>query len=371
MTDAVPVEYTTDEGLRTLANYLRSTNGVKVRSAIEHEKRVDYFKGKRLVECLLGEAKKWPKSLPKITDKGTAVLVAGKLIEKAFFHRSEKLEMKKGFLKISQKNVFEDDGYYTWMYAGNMVWSNIATGAVIALVIGFTLLPIWPDAAKKVLWYCSVTFLIFTLAFCLLRFLAFLFMWLLGYEFWVFPRLFDESLSFQDSFKPLYQFEKGPKGQGVYRLGVLALLCWFTYWACTQPTEFDGFLKAQKEFIDDIYSGNLLADVAHNHRETLDRTRRMPSLEDLLREMAEQEAIEAAEATKKPDADGAAAEPSAEEQAHAAEEASAQAAADDLMDEMLKKQDAEDAADVAADVAADAAAAAAAAAAGGAGKAEL
>ena len=43
--DLIPAEYRIPEGLRTLANYLRSQNGVKVRSGIEHEKRVDYFKG--------------------------------------------------------------------------------------------------------------------------------------------------------------------------------------------------------------------------------------------------------------------------------------------------------------------------------------
>jgi len=45
------------------------------------------------------------------------------------------------------------------MYAGSMVWSNMATAAVIIVVIGFTLLPIWPEFAKKILWYFSVTFL--------------------------------------------------------------------------------------------------------------------------------------------------------------------------------------------------------------------
>ena len=43
--DLVPIEYKQPEGLRTLANYLRSQNGIKVRSGIEHEKRVDFFKG--------------------------------------------------------------------------------------------------------------------------------------------------------------------------------------------------------------------------------------------------------------------------------------------------------------------------------------
>jgi hypothetical protein len=43
MDSSIPAEYQTDEGLRTLANFLRQN--VKVRSAVEHEKRVDYFKG--------------------------------------------------------------------------------------------------------------------------------------------------------------------------------------------------------------------------------------------------------------------------------------------------------------------------------------
>jgi translocation protein SEC62 len=178
------------------------------------------------------------------------------------------------------------------MYAGNMVWSNIATVAVIAVVIGFTLLPIWPEAAKKVLWYCSVTFLIATLVFCLFRFVAFLVLWLLGYEFWIFPRLFDESLSFQDSFKPVYSFERGSAGQGYYRIAVVVLLAAFVYWASTQPTEFDGFIQAQKDFIDDLYSGNLLADVSQEHKDNLDRSKRVPSIEDILREMQEEERLD-------------------------------------------------------------------------------
>jgi len=291
MTDQVPSVYETPTGLRQLANYLRSPYGVKSRSAIEHEKRVDYFKGKRMIECILA-AKKWPKSLPKITERTVAVSVAQLLVKGEYFHRSEKVEGKKGYLVYSQKNYFEETGYYTWMFAGSMVWSNMATGVVIALVVGFTLLPVWPDFAKRILWYFSVTFLIVTLVFVLIRFLLFLIMWIIGYEFWVFPRLFDESLTFQESFKPIYSLEKGSTGQGYYRIGLLILIGGFIYWASSQPTEFDGFLKAQKEFIDDLYSGNLLADVAHdNSIGKLQRRDRVPVLEDLLREIEEDERI--------------------------------------------------------------------------------
>jgi hypothetical protein len=43
----LPAEYKTPEALRTLGNYLRSH--IKARSGIEHEKRVDYFKGFHIV----------------------------------------------------------------------------------------------------------------------------------------------------------------------------------------------------------------------------------------------------------------------------------------------------------------------------------
>lgn len=281
---ALPTEYATAEGLRTLANYLRSQNGIKNRSGIVHEKRVDYFKGKKLIESLL-EGKKWPKSIPKITDKGVARLVAEALIQSEFFVRSERVDAQKNHLKISQKNVFEENGYYTWIYAGNMMWSNIMTGLVISLVVGFTLLPIWPAMAKHVLWYCSVTFLIFMLGFCLIRFIAFVIFWIFGYEFWIFPRMFDESLTIQDSFKPIYSFEKGTPGQGYYRIAAILLLIAFSYWACTQPTEFDGFIQAQKDFIDDLYSGNLLSDVAADPLAHMDRSKKVPTIEDLLKDL--------------------------------------------------------------------------------------
>eukprot|EP00595_Chromulina_sp_UTEXLB2642_P000285 CAMPEP_0196762702 /NCGR_PEP_ID=MMETSP1095-20130614/2594_1 /TAXON_ID=96789 ORGANISM="Chromulina nebulosa, Strain UTEXLB2642" /NCGR_SAMPLE_ID=MMETSP1095 /ASSEMBLY_ACC=CAM_ASM_000446 /LENGTH=168 /DNA_ID=CAMNT_0042114295 /DNA_START=519 /DNA_END=1023 /DNA_ORIENTATION=+ len=115
----------------------------------------------------------------------------------------------------------------------------------------------------------------------------------IGYEFWIFPRIFDETLSFQDSFKPIYSFEKSPTGQGYYRLGVVLLFTGFIYWAFTQPTEFDGFLKAQKDFIDDLYSGNLLADVSQDHKDNLDRIRgKIPKLDELMREEAEEDGTE-------------------------------------------------------------------------------
>ena len=170
------------------------------------------------------------------------------------------------------------------MYAGNKTWSNILLGIVIFLVFAFTLMPIWPVMAKTILWYISVTFLIFMLSFCSIRFIAFLCCWIFGYEFWILPNLFDEEKSFEDSFKPFFSFHKGATGQGYYRVGLVVLLIAFAYWAMTQPTPFDTYQTGARHFIDDLYSGKLLADVAQEAKDNVDKVKRgaVPQFDELM-----------------------------------------------------------------------------------------
>lgn len=129
-----------------------------------------------------------------------------------------------------------------------------------------------------------MTFLLFILSTTFTRFLIFLVFWIAGYEFWIFPNLFDETMSFYDSFKPVYSLESTAAGQGYYRVALVGGLAAFVAWVMTQPTEFDTFIAGQKSFLDDLYSGNLLADVPSDHKENLDKVRRVPRFEDLLRE---------------------------------------------------------------------------------------
>lgn len=290
---------------------------------------------------------KWPKSLPLIKEPSVAMEICGALLKNQFFHRSEKIDGKKGFLRVSNRQVFEETGYYTWMYSGSMVWSNVATLGVIAVVIIFTLLPVWPDAAKRVLWWISVTFLLFLFAFLMVRLFLFLFLWIAGYDFWVFPRLFDETLGVTDSFKPAYSFEKGAAGQGYYRVGLLVAFAGFVAWAMSQPTEFEGFLQAQKVFVDDLYSGNLLADVAahREHLENQERTKRFPKIEQLLREMEEEEMAERAATEGGEDGEGGAATGASSASSSDGEGHGQDAMDDARMDEMLRSHEEEDAAD--------------------------
>lgn len=56
----------------------------------------------------------------------------------------------------------------------------------------------------------------------------------------------------------------------------------FCYWAYSQPTEFDDFLKSNRQFVDDLYDGNLLSDASQFSKDHMDNPYKIPSIEDLL-----------------------------------------------------------------------------------------
>jgi len=155
------------------------------------------------------------------------------------------------------------------------------------LILGFlfcTCFPIWPTFLKVFVWYMAVTFLLFIFFLIVIRGALFLFVWILGFDFWFLPRVFDETLGFTDSFKPIYSFERSKPGQLHYRIGVALAFFSFCWWAVTQPSEFDGFVVAQGDFLKDLYSGKLISDVSQKHKENIDRPK-MPSLDDLLKKL--------------------------------------------------------------------------------------
>lgn len=134
----------------------------------------------------------------------------------------------------------------------------------------------------------SVTLLLFIFFLILSRATLFLFIWMIGFECWFLPNLFDETLNFVDSFKPVYSFEPTKPGQLPYRLGVAVAFFSFCWWAVTQPSEFDGFVAAQGDFLKDLYAGTLLSDMSQADKENIDKPK-MQSLDELLKSLDEDE----------------------------------------------------------------------------------
>lgn len=55
------------------------------------------------MESIVNATAKWPKSLPKVTDKAVARLLGDAMVTMSFIHRSEKVEDKKGYLQVRER----------------------------------------------------------------------------------------------------------------------------------------------------------------------------------------------------------------------------------------------------------------------------
>lgn len=276
--------YEDEKNLKKLCDFLRSSEGPPVREAIEMDKRVYYLKGEKLVNFMVEPKKgtKWPKDLPKFKTRQEAITICKELCNYQYMHRS--IKRGKGDLVISRDREFDESGIFTWIYEGDKSFSHMMTTLLIMGFLFCVCFPIWPNFLKVFAWYMSVSFLLLIFFLVTFRGVIFLFVWILGYDFWFLPNLFDEQLGFVDSFKPLFSFEKTKEGQLMYRIGIAVSFFSFCWWAVTQPSEFDGFVSAQGDFIKDLYAGTLLSDMSQADKENIDKPK-MESLEDLLKNL--------------------------------------------------------------------------------------
>lgn len=290
--DKTKLFYEEEKNLVKLCEFLRSNEGPAVREAVEMDKRVYYLKGEKLVNFMVEPKKgsKWPKNLPRLKERHEAIAVCKELCRLQFIHRSEKIG--KGELTVSRQRDFDELGYYTWIFEGSKGKKNFFTFLLIMGFLACTCFPIWPNFLKTFVWYLSVTMTLFLFFLITFRGFFFLMVWLCGFECWIFPNLFDESLNFVDSFKPIYSWNKTAKGQLPYRLGIGVAFFGFCYWAVTQPSEFEGYKSAQMDFIKDLYAGTLLSDMSNKEKENIDKPK-MQSLDELLKNLESDDEDEA------------------------------------------------------------------------------
>ena len=189
--------------------------------------------------------------------------------------------------QLASVRTFDETGYFTWIYEGDKLLTYLMTGGLAFFALFCILQPIWPTFLKVFVWYLSVSFLLMVFGLITVRGFLFLMVWIVGYEFWIFPNLFDESLGFVESFIPFFSFEPTKSGQLLYRLGVGAAFFSFCWWAVTQPSEFDGYVAAQGDFLKDLYAGTLLSDMSQADKENIDKPK-MQSLEELLKTLDEE-----------------------------------------------------------------------------------
>lgn len=270
-----------------MADLLRGRKGMPVRQAIELGKRVEYFRGDKLASFLL-ESPGAKKHFPDLTSKAQVMSVGRVLMEHSYIHRSDRDPKNRKLLEPSSIHDFGFEGYYTWMYEGSKTMRNLMTGLLITGFLIITCFPIWPQWAKVALWYLSVTFLLVVAVFVIIRLILFFLMWMIGFEYWLLPNIFDDNLGIADSFKPIIAIRFTDPGERKYRFLAIILFAAFCVWVKNQPTDFDEYMSLTKQFTDDIYSGKLLSDMSQKDQDNIDKVT-VPDLKDLLNEEEEDE----------------------------------------------------------------------------------
>lgn len=270
------------ENVKNIAKKLIS--GIQVKDAVQLSKRVEYFRGRKLITAVT--EKKALKKLKNIevNSEEDAILIGKALLKHGFIHASNVKDRKLRELVPLRTSDFTESGYYTWIFQTSSFKRNLLLGLIIGGFLSLVMFPIWPQTVKTGTWYTSVTFLIAFCGLIFLRAVLFLLLWTVGFDFWIFPNLFDDEASVVESFLPIMTFEKGSTAfeSWISRILFLIGLVLSGAYLYSQPTEFDEIMVIQRQFVSDLYEGKLLS----NEEETFPEYEedKMPDLDALLEE---------------------------------------------------------------------------------------
>lgn len=199
-----------DTATRSVADYLRSEkySGLKTKEAVQYEKRVEYFKGSKLIDALVGPKYKGKVATETpIKSRADAAKVGQTLLTQGYFHRSSRVthaHTRRWELEMTSGS-FEEDGMYTWVYEGSKTKLYVLTGGMLLAALGMCMIQIWPLWMKIGVWWCSITFLTTLFVLSVVRVALFLAMWIVGFRgIWLFPNLFDDNQTIAGSFMPIF-----------------------------------------------------------------------------------------------------------------------------------------------------------------------
>jgi len=203
-----------DKQLQAVADWLRSEkkSGLQVREAVQYEKRVEYFKGAKLVDAFVGtdtRPSKYKGKLAKerpIKSRAEAAKLGQELLRLGYFHRSQRVahaNSRRWELEFIQ-GPFDEDSLYTWVYEGSKTKLYLMCAGMLIGALVLCMIQIWPLWMKIGVWWCSVTFLTTFGVLCVVRLGLFCLMFIVGFRgIWLFPNLFDDNQTFAGSFMPI------------------------------------------------------------------------------------------------------------------------------------------------------------------------
>eukprot|EP00916_Digyalum_oweni_P025937 GHVL01042711.1.p1 GENE.GHVL01042711.1~~GHVL01042711.1.p1 ORF type:complete len:421 (+),score=53.07 GHVL01042711.1:188-1264(+) len=123
-------------------------------------------------------------------------------------------------LCLTQNQAFDETAFYIVRWEGNKAWSHIVLSMIVLGLFAACMYPAWPFWAKIGVFYIMVAMSTAMLALIFIRLVCFMLLWFLGYDFWIFPRLFEDEASIIESFIPAISFVKRGDGWAMFAVRI-------------------------------------------------------------------------------------------------------------------------------------------------------
>eukprot|EP00452_MALV-II_sp_L67-6_P000111 gene111-146_t len=221
-----------DAPLEKIMKQVMGKKGIRTKFAGEvGKKKVEYFRGRDFTTWVLanadsialGKGKKvleeylkgeLPSSDEDVCKIGAALMAKG-FVTKAIYkpmHESKDSEKKPKkwpdrIVKLAGAD-FDPDGFYMIRWEGSTTWRNVQIAGMIIVCVAISGWTAWPFWLKVAIWYCLLGLITAYLMLEFTRCSSFTALWVVGFDFWIFPNLNDECLGFFEIWKPLYSIEK-------------------------------------------------------------------------------------------------------------------------------------------------------------------
>eukprot|EP00823_Brevimastigomonas_motovehiculus_P005791 TRINITY_DN4376_c0_g1_i1.p1 TRINITY_DN4376_c0_g1~~TRINITY_DN4376_c0_g1_i1.p1 ORF type:complete len:430 (-),score=98.26 TRINITY_DN4376_c0_g1_i1:20-1309(-) len=199
--------------LLEFAQFLRNDRVLHVKEGIIQQKRVEYFRGSKLIDRILDVDMSKFKTVAAFMNgqDGTtaAVALASALLENGFFIRALRLKRDPDIddytrLKVNPSQSFELEGTFFWRLEPSRRHLYIQSILLVIFALVICLFKVWPLWMKIALYWISLTCLVALSSILVIRLVLFSVLWSIGFRgVWLFPNLFSDTMSFVETFTPL------------------------------------------------------------------------------------------------------------------------------------------------------------------------
>lgn len=206
--------------LDKIANFLRNgKGGVDSCDGACFQRRVEFFRGDELVDCLQSQHFAKQKLLPPNTavplSREAAIGLAQQLLDRRdYFHSANWTNKEKAidelYVLVPQNGTghqFEDseDAMYIWILPVSQTKALVQSALFVVALIFLAAIKAWPIWMKVIVWWISLICLICLVSLSAIRLVLYSLFWLVGFRgIWLLPNMFNDDLDFLDAFYPLF-----------------------------------------------------------------------------------------------------------------------------------------------------------------------